>query len=182
MQTISLASDQIGPALIPAEELADCAESVLRRDGKTILSYGPGAGYAPLREWIGEGDGVHPPRGVLANGRPHALSLLASRARGRGVIAEYPIHDRAERVLLDAGASLLATPIDEHGLVTDQLQPTPRMNVMPAMVYVIPSFHNPTGWSTSAEGRRRIVELVISQNLLQTDQIRLVEDDSYGQT
>ena len=32
------------------EELADCARAVLERDGKTILSYGSGAGYAPLRD------------------------------------------------------------------------------------------------------------------------------------
>src|SRR5262249_49449237 len=147
-----------------------------------ILSYGPGAGYAPLREWIGEWYGVHPSRVVLTNGRLHALSLLVAPVRGRGVVVEYPIHDRVERVLLDAGAALLATPVGQHGLVTEELQQTLGMNVMPAMVYVIPSFHNPTGWSTPPEGRRRIVDLVIQQNLLQVDQIPLVEDDSYGLT
>ena len=183
MQTISLSSDGLVPDLLPVEELADCAQAALARDGKTVLSYGPGAGYAPLREVIGEWFNVHPSRVLLTNGRLHGLALLAARVLpGRSVIAEYPIHDRAETVFLQAGGSLIATPIAEHGLVTDELQHTLGMNVRPAMVYVIPSFHNPTGWSTSVDGRRRIVELVISQNLLQTEQILLVEDDSYGLT
>ena len=42
--------------------------AVLERDGKTILSYGSGAGYGPLRELIGEWFGVHPGRVVLTNG------------------------------------------------------------------------------------------------------------------
>jgi DNA-binding transcriptional MocR family regulator len=56
------------------------------------------------------------------------------------------------------------------------------MNTRPAMVFVVPSFHNPTGWTTSTEGRMQTVDLVIAQNRLQTEQILLVEDDAYGLT
>jgi 2-aminoadipate transaminase len=180
---ISLAADSVGADLLPLEELADCARTALARDGKTILSYGAGAGYAPLRELIGEWFGVHPSRVVLTNGRLHGFALLASRVvPGRSVLAEYPIHDRVEDVILKAGGSLIPIPIAEQGLVTEELQHTLGMNMRPAMVYVIPSFHNPTGWTTPAAGRERIVDLVISQNRLQTEQILLVEHDSYGLT
>ena len=54
METISFARGAPAPDLLPVDELADCAETVLAREGKTILSYGAGAGYAPLRELIGE--------------------------------------------------------------------------------------------------------------------------------
>src|SRR5262249_3609957 len=54
--------------------------------------------------------------------------------------------------------------------------------VRPAMVYVIPSFHNPTGWTTPGPSRRRIVDIVINQSLIQTEQILLVEDESYALT
>ena len=156
---------------------------MLGRDGKTILSYGSGAGYTPLRELIGSWFGVHPSRVVLTNGRLHGLALLSrNRLAGRSVLAEYPIHDRAERVFLDAGASLVGMPITENGLVTEDLQNTLGMYVRPAMVYVIPSFHNPTGWTTPGTSRKRIVDLVITQNLIQTEQILLVEDESYALT
>src|SRR5437773_8739666 len=52
METISFARGAPSPDLLPLEELADCAEAVLAREGKTILSYGAGAGYTPLRELI----------------------------------------------------------------------------------------------------------------------------------
>src|SRR5262249_4627043 len=180
---ISLSSDQIAPELLPVEELADCAATALARDGRTILSYGSGAGYTPLRELIGEWFDVHPSRVVLTNGQLQGLALLAGRiAHGRGVMAEYPIHDRAERVLLDAGASLIGMPIAEGGRVTEDLQNTLAMYVRPRMVYVIPSFHNPTGWTTPGPARRRIVDIVITQNLIQTEQILLVEDETYALT
>src|SRR5207247_10513049 len=68
METISFARGAPAPDLLPVDELADCAETVLAREGKTILSYGAGAGYAPLRELIGEWFGVHPGRVVITNG------------------------------------------------------------------------------------------------------------------
>ena len=67
-------------------------------------------------------------------------------------------------------------------MVTEELQNTLGQYVRPAMVYVIPNFHNPTGWTTPEEGRRRVIDLVLRQNLVQTEQILLVEDDSYGLT
>jgi 2-aminoadipate transaminase len=183
MQTISLSSDGLAADLLPVEELADCAQTALARDGKAILSYGAGAGYVPLRELIGQWFNVHPSRVVLTNGRINGLALLVNHvARGRAVIAEYPIHDRAQTVFLAAGASLLGMPIDENGVVIEELQNTLGQYVRPAIVYTIPSFHNPTGWTTPRAGRERIVDVVLQQNRLQTEQILLVEDDSYGLT
>ena len=44
MDTISLARGVPAPECIPEEELADCARTVLEREGKSLLSYGPSAG------------------------------------------------------------------------------------------------------------------------------------------
>jgi len=181
--SIDLAADALGRDLLPLEELADCAATVLARDGKTILSYGSAAGYTPLRELIGEWFAVHPSRVLLTNGRLHGLALLARlRLQGRSVLAEYPIHDRAEQVFLDAGASLIGVPVDEGGMVVEELQNTLGQYMRPALVYVIPNFHNPTGWTTPAQARARIVDLVITQNMVQTEEILLAEDDTYGLT
>jgi DNA-binding transcriptional MocR family regulator len=168
---------------VPLDELADCAATALAHDGRAILSYGAAEGYTPLRELIAEWFRVHPSRVVLTNGCLHGLALLAQlRLTGRSVIAEYPIHDRAERVFLDAGASLIAVPVGEGGMVTEDLQNTLGQYVRPAMVYTIPSFHNPTGWTTPTDRRAQVVDLVLRQNMVQTEQILLVEDDSYGLT
>jgi 2-aminoadipate transaminase len=180
---VRLDSDQVATELLPVEELGDCAQAAFARDGSTILSYGSGSGYLPLRELIGEWFGVDSARVVLTHGQLHALSLLAGRvARGRRIMVEYPIHDRAEAVLLAAGASLIATPIGEDGVVLTELQSTLGQYERPAMVYLIPSFHNPTGWTTPGAARERVVDIVITQNELQTEKILLVEDESYALT
>ena len=183
MEAISFAADSLGPELVPREELADCARKVLERDGRTILSYGSGAGYTPLRELIGGWFGVHPSRVVLTNGSLHGLALLAQRvAPGRNVVAEYPIYDRAEKVLLAAGASLLGTPIDEEGMGADDLHNMLSQYATPAIIYTIPSFHNPTGWTLSMPRRRRLLELVEGQGLVQIQDMLLFEDDAYALT
>jgi len=105
VETISFARGAPAPELLPAAELADCVDSVLGREGRTILSYGAGAGYTPLRELIGEWFEVHPGRVVLTNGGLQGLELLTRRlARGRSVVCELPTYDRAYKVFLDAPA------------------------------------------------------------------------------
>src|SRR6187455_2495597 len=136
METISFADDWLGADLVPAEELADCARVALARDGRTILSYGASAGYTPLRALIAQWFGVHPSRVVVTNGSLHGLELLARRlARGRNVVAEYPIYPRAERVLLAAQASLLGAPLDEEGMNADEIHGMLVQYSTPALIY-----------------------------------------------
>ena len=45
---ISFARGVPAPECLAVEELADCARAAVERDGRTILSYGPGGGYGPL--------------------------------------------------------------------------------------------------------------------------------------
>ncbi len=183
METIPLASDALGPDLLPLEELADCAQTALARDGRTILSYGAGAGYTPLRELIGEWFGVHPGRVVLTNGWVHGLSLLAERrAAARNVVVEYPINDRAEKVFLDAGAALVGITVEEQGLSVDELQQLLVQYAKPAIIFTIPTFHNPTGWTATLERRRRLVQLTVAEHLIQVEQSLVLEDGSYALT
>jgi len=66
---LPLDSEQVAPELLPVEELADCAQAAFARDGEAILSYGSGAGYAPLRELIGEWFGADPSRVLLSKNK-----------------------------------------------------------------------------------------------------------------
>src|ERR671934_2360270 len=97
METISFARGVPAPECLPVEELADCARAAIERDGHAVLSYGPGGGYGPLREWIAERHGVEPGRVLITNGSLQGFVFLAEhllRDGPRRVLVESPTYDR----------------------------------------------------------------------------------------
>ena len=174
METISFARGGPAPELLPLEELADCARTVLGREGRSLLSYGDGAGYAPLRELVGEWFGVHPGRVVLTNGALHGLELLARLiASGQTVLCETPTSDRAYQVLLAAGAAIVVAQVEEQGLDPVSTEVALVGQRPPVLLYVNPTFHNPTGTTMTAERRRTLVALASQARFA------IVEDDPY---
>src|SRR5919204_5239146 len=164
---ISFARGVPAPECLPDEVLADCARAALERDGRTILSYGPSPGYAPLREWIAERHGVDVSRVLLFNGSLQGFVLLAQRlAPRRRVLVERPTYDRPLKILRELGAEVVPVPIDDDGLDPDALEAALRGGEPPAFLYTIPTFQNPSGRTLSTERRRRIVELAAEHELL----------------
>ncbi len=175
---ISFARGAPAPELIPADELADCALEVARRDGAKVFAYGPGGGYAPLREWIGERHGAPPERVVLTVGGLQGFVFYAAeqlaRRPGR-VLVEAPSYDRPLKVLEREGAEIVALPMDDEGLDPDALETELRSRTdPPSFLYTIPTFQNPSGRSLSAERRERLVEISRAHGL------PVLEDDPYG--
>jgi 2-aminoadipate transaminase len=174
-QVISFARGVPAPECLAEEELADCARTALERDGKTILSYGSGAGYTPLRETIAEWCKVAPGRVILTNGGLQGFVLLAQQfGRGKTVLVELPTYDRPLKLLREGGQTAVPVLMDEQGLVPDELEKALDANPDPAFLYTIPTFQNPSGRTLPADRRRRVVELAAAAGTL------IVEDDPYG--
>jgi len=175
---ISFARGAPGPELIAADELADCAHAAALREGASVFSYGPGAGYAPLREWVAGRHGVEPGRVVLTVGGLLGFVLYAGALRERRpgrVLVEAPTYDRPLKVLAREGADIVALRMDEEGLDPDALEAELRREDEPAsFLYTIPTFQNPTGRTLSTERRRRVAELLAEHRL------PALEDDPYG--
>src|SRR5918911_2767308 len=175
MATISFARGVPAPECLPVEELADCARAAILRDGHAVLSYGPGAGWGPLREWLGERHGVASSRVLLTSGSLQGFVFLAQHlARGARVLVERPTYDRPLKILAGLGAQVDALPMDDEGLDPDALERALANGPKPAFLYTIPTFQNPSGRTLSAERRRRLVELARVHDLL------VLEDDPYG--
>jgi 2-aminoadipate transaminase len=172
---ISFARGVPAPECLPVEELADCARAALERDGRTILSYGPSPGYAPLREWIAARHGVPAERVFLTNGSLQGFVFLAQRlAPGRRVLVERPTYDRPLKILRELGSDVVGLDCDEEGVDPDALERELRNGPAPAFLYLIPTFQNPSGRTLSEDRRGRIVELAREHDLL------VLEDDPYG--
>lgn len=175
MATISFARGAPAPECLPVELLAGCARAALERDGTAVLSYGPGGGYGPLREWIAAGHGVEPGRILITSGSLQGFVFLAQTiARGRRVFVEAPTYDRPLKILAGVGAEVVPVPMDEEGLDVDALERELDEGDPPAFLYTIPTFQNPSGRTLSVERRRRLVEIARDRDLL------VLEDDPYG--
>jgi len=176
MAVISFARGVPAPECLPVEELADCARVALERDGRTILLYGPGGGYGPLREWIAERHGVEPGRVVLTNGSLQGFVFLAEQLvrPGTRVLVEAPTYDRPLKILARLGAEIVPLEMDDEGLLPEALERAVGERHPPAFLYTIATFQNPSGRTLSTERRRRIVEIARERGLL------VLEDDPYG--
>jgi 2-aminoadipate transaminase len=168
---ISFARGVPAPECLAVEELADCARVALERDGRTVLSYGPGGGYGPLREELAARHGVEPSRVLVTSGSLQGFVFLAEQLvqPGTRVLVEAPTYDRPLKILARLGAEVVTVPMDDEGLLPDEL---PDGDF--AFLYTIPTFQNPSGRTLSQERRRRLAELAAERGLL------VLEDDPYG--
>ena len=174
MTTISFARGVPAPECLPVEELADCARAVLERDGSAVLSYGPAAGYGPLREWVARRHQVEVESVLLTNGSLQGFVFIAQRLGGSRVLVEQPTYDRPLKILRALGIEVVPLGMDDEGLDPDALEEALESGAAPGFLYTIPTFQNPSGRTLSAARRRRVVEIASAHDLL------VVEDDPYG--
>ena len=172
---ISFARGAPAPECLDADLLAVCARSAIEGDAG-VLAYGPGGGYAPLREWLGGRHGVDAGRVIVTSGGLqgfvfYAEELLAERP-GR-VLVEAPTYDRPLKILARLGAEVVPVELDDEGLDPDALERALGAGEA-SFLYTIPTFQNPSGRTLSTERRRRVVELAREHG------VPVLEDDPYG--
>jgi 2-aminoadipate transaminase len=176
MGVVSFARGIPAPECLPVSELADCARAAIEGDGASVLSYGPGGGYAPLREWIAARHGVEPARVVVTSGSLQGFVFLVEQLvrPGSRVLVEAPTYDRPLKILSRLGAEIVPLEMDDEGLRPEALEQALAEGAKPAFLYTIATFQNPSGRTLSEERRRRVVEIARAHDLL------VLEDDPYG--
>jgi DNA-binding transcriptional MocR family regulator len=165
--------------LFPVRELEEASRLAFQKHSAIGLNYGPPAGFRPLQEWLGDLHAVAPGRIVITPGSYTFLALLARVLVTSGkVLVEAPTYDRMISMLRRAGAQIVPIGRSGDGIDLGALEKylvTAGRTDRPAFLYVMPSFHNPTGTTTPVPDRERLADLAIRHELL------LVEDDPYGQ-
>jgi DNA-binding transcriptional MocR family regulator len=118
-------------------------------------------GLPPLRRAIAarfeaRGLPTRPEQILVTNGALHAvdLSLRVVLPRGRRALVELPSYPAALDALRGAGARLTPVPLTDVGWDVAAIEAAAREQ-FPAVAYLIPDFHNPTGLVMDAGARAR---------------------------
>ena len=170
---ISFSRGVPSPDMFPVEQLAECARRAVVEHRRVALNYGVPGGFEPLREWIAARHGVTADRVLVTPGSLIGLNLVVRQVcAGRQAIVEAPTYDRMLHALSDAGSTVVTVGRDDAGLDLERLADLAAGD--PAMLYVLPTFHNPTGRTLDLAGRQALVDLAVAHDLT------LFEDDPYG--
>lgn len=134
-----------------------------------LLSAVPGTGYTPwglpsLRQaFAAHLTGWGLPTGehevVITTGAQQAISAAAACwvRPGDVVVVDDPTYPGALGAFSQAGAVVVATPMDSHGVRVDAL--AERLGRRPAALYLQSTLHSPTGTVLGARRRREIADL-----------------------
>ncbi|GIG87265.1 aminotransferase-like domain-containing protein [Plantactinospora endophytica] len=173
------------PAALPVDAWAEATRAALRRYGDAALTYGHATGPGPLIEWLcerlGEVDAAAPEPGqvFVTAGASHALDLVSSVLCRPGdvVLVDSPTYHLALRVIADHRVDTVPAPADEDGIdpaaTAELIRALTRQGRRVAMLYLVPTFNNPTGRSLPAERRAALLAVAAHTG------VPVVEDDTY---
>lgn len=177
-EVISFAGGLPSPATFPVERMQAAFDSVLSREGKIALQYGPTDGYAPLRQWVADflstdDARIVPEQVLMVSGSQQGLDLLGKVLidEGSRVLVETPSYLGALQAFSVYGPQFESLPTDDAGLLPDEVA---TLGKNARLLYALPNFQNPTGRSLSVERRAKLVEVCARLGL------PLIEDDPYG--
>ncbi|MFN8198083.1 MAG: PLP-dependent aminotransferase family protein [Nakamurella multipartita] len=173
---------------LPAPELFDLngfrdafGQALAAAPGPGNLQYAATEGNPRLRQQVADrltGRGV--PTGasdvLITSGSQQALTLITTALLDPGgvVAVESPTYLAALQAFRLADARVVPVPGDDDGLDPDALQATIREH-RPTLLYLVPTFANPTGRTMSRARRQAVVDIAAAHGLW------VIEDDPYGE-
>ncbi|WP_417034676.1 PLP-dependent aminotransferase family protein [Comamonas kerstersii] len=178
---ISFAGGFPDSAMFDVDGITQSSQKALQENAGMALQYGATEGFGPLREQLaafmatkGAKD-VAPEQLIVTTGSQQALDLLGKCmvSPGDKVIVEGPTFLATIQCFRLYGAEVISAPVDGNGVIVEALEKLIAEH-QPKLVYLIPTFGNPSGATLSLERRKRVLELAVKYQTL------VVEDDPYG--
>ncbi len=169
---ISFAMGSPATDLLPAQDFRQALNVVLRREGTRALQYDVPEGCKELRATLsaylaGQAVPAREDEIMITSGSQQAIHLVteALLRPGDTVITESPTYLGAIDAFQAHGIHVAGIPVDGEGLQLPLLERLIRRH-RPRMIYTIPTFHNPTGVTLSAERRHALIDLARKHDLL----------------
>lgn len=178
--TINLSIGQPSADMLPVELLQTASSAFFASAEPFELNYGVIAGderfLDSLASFLTRSYGSEATADSLfvTGGNSQALDMVSTifAKPGDTVFVEEPSYFLAFQIFRDHGLNVVGVPMLEDGPCLDTLRRLLEIH-KPAFLYTIPSFHNPTGLSSSSSRRRKIVDLAQQHEFL------VVADEPY---
>lgn len=158
----SIAPDE---SLFDLEEFKRAFLNVFSVEGDKLLNYGYAKGYKPLIDYLKEymrkkGVNVDKKDILITNGFTEGFDILLSALTSSGdtIVCEEPTHNTAIKIMKSHGLNIKSVKMDADGINTKLLDETLNEGLA-KLVYLIPSYHNPTGIVMKGEKRQEVYKI-----------------------
>jgi 2-aminoadipate transaminase len=173
---------------LPLDGLIAAAVAVMRREGRTLATYGLNSGpqgYRALREFLvgklkaDAGIACSTDDILVTSGSLQGLDLVNATllARGDRVIIEQDCYQGSINRLHRLGVTPVGIPLDRDGMrmdaLSNALDDLERRGTRPKYIYTIPTVQNPTATIMPVERRREMLRLAAAHG------VPIFEDDCY---
>lgn len=177
---ISLAGGIPAPESFPLDLIERLTHQALATYGAGALQYEATEGFGPLREALvphlaAQGIAAAADHILIASGSQGVLDALGKVCIGRGdaVAVEAPTYLGALQAFSPYGPRYCSLATDDDGVIPEALEAQLCREPV-KLVYLVPTFQNPTGRTLSLARRKRIAALIQRYDVL------LIEDDPYS--
>lgn len=172
-ETISFGAGQPALEHFPASYYAARCQHHLTEDPGRALTLLPAEGLMNLREALAARHGVRPDNVLIVSGVQQAVSLIARclLLPQDSVIVDYPGYVGALQAFRLTGASVVGWDITQADIT--ELE-TLLLTKRPKLLFVHPSFQNPTGRTLNLATRQAVIELAKAYR------VPVVEDMTYS--
>lgn len=173
------------PDSLPLEGLVAGLQEALAEEGRDLALYNHAQGYTPLREYVANklarDRNIHVSADdiILGDGSGQPIHMLLETLVDPGdvLLTEDFVYGGTLAQMRRFRADIRGVATDNEGMLPDALEHAIQQaradGKQPKMIYTVPTFQNPQGWTMSLERRQAMVALAQQYN------IPIMEDDCY---
>ena len=180
---ISFAAGNPSPLSFPVEKLQLLSNQIYEENAAASLQYGITEGYAPLREQVAArlkdkfGIGKSFDTTVIMSGGQQGIDLSGKVLCNEGdtVICEDPSFIGALNAFRSYNVNLKGLDVGDDGIDPDELENVLKTDKKVKLIYLNPTFQNPSGITMSLEKRKAVLAIAKKYN------VPILEDNPYGE-
>ncbi len=180
---ISFAAGNPSPLSFPVEKMNKVADEIFKNEASVAFQYGITEGYPRLRQQVATrlrdkfNTGTDDDDVIITTGGQQGIDLCCKVLCNEGdtVICENPSFIGALNAFRSYNTNLVGIDLENDGMNIEALENALKANPNTKMIYVIPTFQNPAGITTSLEKRKAILDLAEKYNVI------ILEDNPYGE-